>query len=104
MESRTFFLDESGQLRCGWRLAFFAVAFLVCAKLLEAAVLVTSGLILKKSSIEVVSGTWGFVLSAAILFASATLVGWACGAWFEELSIVAVGWLLHVGWVYSVVV
>jgi len=98
MESRTFFLDQSGQLRSGWRLAFFAVAFLVCAKLLEAAVLVTSGLILKKSSIEVLSGTWGFVLSAAILFASATLVGWACGALFEELPFSALGWSLHAGW------
>jgi len=98
MESRTFFLDEAGHLRSGWRLAFFAVAFLVCAQLLEAAVLVSSSLILKKSSVTVLSGTWGFVVGAAILFASAALVGWACGALFEELPFSALGWSLHAGW------
>jgi len=98
MESRTFFLDDSGHLRSGWRLAFFAIAFLVCAKLLEAVVLVASSAIFKKSAVEVLSGTWGFVVGAAVLFASATLVGWACGALFEELPFSALGWSMHLGW------
>lgn len=98
MESRTFFLDDSGHLRSGWRLAFFAVAFLVCVKLLQAIVLLTGPAVFKKSAFELLSGTGGFVIGAAILFASATLVGWACGAIFEELPFRAIGWSFHPGW------
>ena len=36
METRTVFLDDAGHLRSGWRLVFFGIAFLVCAKLLGA--------------------------------------------------------------------
>ena len=44
------------------------------------------------------SGTAGFVIGAGILLASATLVGWACGAIFEELPFRAIGWSFHSGW------
>ena len=98
MESRSFFLDDSGHLRSGWRLAFFVGAFFVCVKLLQAVVFLAGPAISKKSAVELLSGTAGFVIGAAILFASATLVGWACGAIFEELPFRAIGWSFHSGW------
>ena len=104
MESRTFFLDDSGHLRSGWRLAFFAIAFLVCAKLLQAIVLIISELILKKPAAEMLSGNWGFVIGAAVLFSSATLVGWACGFLFEELPFQALGWSPHHGWLRNLAI
>ncbi|HEX8098554.1 MAG TPA: type II CAAX endopeptidase family protein, partial [Pyrinomonadaceae bacterium] len=42
--------------------------------------------------------TAGFVLQAVILFASAALVGWACGRLLEDLPWRALGWALHGGW------
>ena len=98
MESRTFFLDDSGHLRSGWRLAFFVVALLVCAKLLEVAVFVTASAIFRKSAVELLSGSWIYAVGGAVLFASATLVGWACGKLFEELPFSGLGWSFHSGW------
>src|SRR6266705_3387445 len=98
MESRSFFFVDSGHLRSGWRLAFFVGAFFVCVKLLQAVVFLAGPAISKKSAVELLGGAGGFVIGAAIFFVSATLVGWACGAIFEELPFRAIGWSFHSGW------
>jgi membrane protease YdiL (CAAX protease family) len=104
MKSRTLFLNEAGHLRSGWRLAFFVVAFLVCAKLFEAISLIVIALGFQQPAQETLSGNLGFVLGAGVLFSSATLVGWGCGAVFEELPFRALGWSLHPGWLRNVVI
>jgi uncharacterized protein len=89
-----FFIDDEGHLRSGWRVTFFAIAFFVCVKLLAVVSLLLTALVLK----EPLSGNLGFVIDAGVLLASATLVGWACGALFEELPFSALGWSRHRGW------
>ena len=93
MEAQNFFVDNDGHARSGWRVLLFVVAFLICAKLFEAFVYLLTGLFLKQPL-----GNWTFVLGAIILFGSATLVSWGCGAILEDLSFRAVGWWPHRGW------
>jgi len=93
MEVHNFFVNKEGHLRSGWRLVFFAIAFLVCAKLFEA----IAWLIIRAANIPTGAST-EFLAGALVLLSSATLVGWGCGAVFEELPFRAIGWWPHPGW------
>lgn len=97
MEVRNFFVGKDGHLRSGWRAAFFLAAFLVCAKLFEAAALALTSLTGGVRS-AIWATAWPFLAGAFVLLASATLVGWACGFIFEELPFRAFGWSPHAGW------
>ena len=97
-------MTDAGHLRSGWRLAFFCVTFLLCAKLLEAIILIVVGLEFRRSPEEMLSGNWGFIIGAAVLFGSATLVGWGCGAIFEELPFRVLGWSFHHGWLRNLAI
>ena len=101
MEVHNFFVGKDGHLRSGWRATFFCVAFLVCARLFEgAASLITHAVG------GLPAGFWGdvlpFLIGAVVLFSAATLVGWGCGAIFEELPFSALGWWPHRGWLKNV--
>jgi membrane protease YdiL (CAAX protease family) len=100
VEARNFFINEAGHLRSGWRLTFFAIAFLVCAKVLAAISVAVTTLIFKAP----LGGNWEFLIDAGILFASATLTGWGCGAIFEELPFRALGWSFHPGWLRNLAI
>ena len=101
MEAHNFFIGKDRHLRSGWRVTFFAVAFLVCARLFEAAASVVTHAVGGFPA-----GFWKdllpFLIGAVVLFSAATLVGWACGAIFEELPFKALGWWLHRGWFKNV--
>jgi len=94
MEAHNFFLNKEGQLRSGWRITFFAVAFLVCAKLFQVIASVAATAILGTQPRD----GWEFLIAAMVLFGSATLVGWGCGAVFEHLPFRSLGWWPHAGW------
>jgi len=98
MEVHNFFVGRDGHLRSGWRVVFFGVAFLVCEQLFEAA---ASIVIHAMGGLP--GGFWGevlpFLIGALGLLSSATLIGWGCGAIFEELPFSALGWWPHPGWV-----
>jgi len=98
-----FFIGKDGHLRSGWRVVFFAVAFLVCEQLFEAATL-----ILTHAIGGLPGGFWGdvlpFLIGAVALFSSATVIGWACGAIFEELPFSALGWWPHRGWLKNLAI
>ena len=101
MEVPNFFINKQGQLRSGWRVLFFAIAFMICAKLFAvAASFITSAAF----GPQPVRGNWEFVIGAVVLLSSATLVGWCCGAIFEELPFSFVGWWPHRGWLKNVLV
>jgi len=95
MEAHNFFIDKEGHLRSGWRVAFFAVAFLVCAKLLEVIVSLAVALAINWNLLR---GRSEFLVGAIVLLGSATLVGWGCEFVFEQLSFRVVGWWPHQGW------
>ena len=101
MDVHNFFVNPEGHLRSGWRATFFAVAFLVCAKLFDVAASVmihTFG----AAPPGVWRDTLPFFIGAIVLFSSATLIGWGCGAIFEELPFRSFGWWPHRGWLKNV--
>ncbi|HEX6190004.1 MAG TPA: hypothetical protein VFZ40_18140, partial [Pyrinomonadaceae bacterium] len=101
MEARNFFVGNDGHLRSGWRATFFLAAFLVVGKLFEvAAALLTSLTSGMRTGIWV--STWPFLIGSLVLLSAATLVGWGCGAVFEELPFRALGWWPHRGWLRNV--
>src|ERR1043165_6429435 len=103
MEVHNFFVGKNGHLRSGWRVMFFGIAFLVCDQLLE-----TAAFVMTRAFGGLPAGFWGdvlpFLIGAVVLFSSATLVGWGCGAIFEELPFSALGWWPHGGWLNNVAI
>jgi membrane protease YdiL (CAAX protease family) len=96
MEVQNFFVNKQGQLRSGWRVMFFGIAFLVCAKLFAVlAAFITAAAF---GGPQTVRGNWEFLIGAFVLISSATLIGWGCSAVFEELPFRSVGWWPHRGW------
>jgi hypothetical protein len=102
MEVPNFFVNKQGQLRSGWRVTFFAIAFLVCAKLFEAIASVVVSGVLGGAIRSALRGPWEFLIGAVVLFSSATLIGWGCGAIFEGLPFRSLGWWPHPGWLKNV--
>jgi membrane protease YdiL (CAAX protease family) len=98
MEAHNFFTNEEGHLRSGWRLAIFAVAFLICTQLTQALLYLGLAVVLRHSAFELANSNWAFVAGHGSILISATLVAWACGSLFEELPFRALGCSLHRGW------
>lgn len=101
MRVRNFFIGKDGHLRSGWRATFFCAAFLVCAKLFEAAGLVLS-LATRGARTGIWITAWPYLIGGIVLLSSATLVGWVCGAIFEDLPLRALGWSFHRGWLKDI--
>lgn len=98
MEAYNFFMDKEGHLRSGWRLAIFAVAFLICTKLSQLLLVAGLGVALHRSTLELSNSNWSLAAGHGAILISAMLVGWACGALLEELPFRALGCTPHRGW------
>lgn len=98
MEAYNFFLDDKRHLRSGWRLAIFAVAFLVCLQLTHALILGGLVLVLQRSASDIGKSLWSVAAGHGSILISAAIVGWGCGALLEELPLRALGCLPHRGW------
>jgi len=98
MEAHNFLTDEEGHLRSGWRLAIFAVAFIVCVQISQVLLFKGIALALNRSVIELSNSYWNVVAGHGSILCSAMLVGWACGALLEELPFRALGCSPHRGW------
>jgi membrane protease YdiL (CAAX protease family) len=98
MEFQDIFINRAGRLRCGWRLCIFALLLYFGFKLTFALVETVFILVLGSSAGRVLSGNWGFVLQGFILLVPATLIGWACGKFLEDLPPRALGWGFTRGW------
>jgi uncharacterized protein len=91
MDAYDFFKDKQGHLRSGWRLAIFAAAFLVSVQLTQPLLILGLSAVLRRSVIELSNTNWVFAAGHGSILISAILVGWACGALFEELPFAALG-------------
>ncbi len=101
MISFDLFFNRAGRLRSGWRLAIFVVAYLILLSVASGVLWFALYVALGQSSVavtELLSGYWGFLAQALILFVTATVVGWGCGYVLEDLPWRALGWTLHRGW------
>ncbi len=98
MEAYNFFLDEKRHLRSGWRLAIFAVAFLVCVQVSHVLILGLLTIVLRRSALDIGNSLWSVVAGHGSILFSAALVGLACGKLLEELPVRALGCSPHPGW------
>jgi membrane protease YdiL (CAAX protease family) len=98
MEAHNFFINEEGHLRSGWRLAIFAVAFLICIQICQALLFWGFAVALNRSQVELSNSNWAFAAGHGAILISATLAGWGCGALLEELPFRALGCSPHRGW------
>jgi len=98
MEAYNFFLNKDGHLRSGWRLAIFAVAFLICVQVTQIVLFVVLSTALHRSYNQLIEGYWGIAAGHGSILFSALVVGWACGALLEELPFRALGCVPHRGW------
>jgi membrane protease YdiL (CAAX protease family) len=98
VEAYNFFINKEGHLRSGWRLAIFAVAFMVCTQLSQALLFRGLAVALHRSPHDLANSNWSFAAGHGSILFSATLVGWACGAVLEELPFRALGCSPHGGW------
>ncbi len=96
------FLDRQDHLRSGWRLAVFVAVYYT---VLTAAFIMLDGLLRLIAQLTHggeaeagLSGVWGYLLQAAVLFGTALLVGWGCGRWLDDVPLRALGWARHQGW------
>ena len=98
MEAYNFFVDDKGYLRSGWRLTIFAAAFIITVQLSHVLFIRTLSIVLHRSLIEIGSSNWGVLAGHGSILFSALLIGWACGALLEELTISSLGITPHKGW------
>ena len=98
MESHNLFIDRSGHLRSGWRLAIFCIAFLICVQLTQFALLMALSLVLHRSAPEIGESLWSVLSGHGAILFSSLIVGWGCGALLEELPLRALGCTPHRGW------
>lgn len=98
MDTPNFFLDEQHHLRSGWRLAIFAIAFLICAQVSQVVFALGLAALLRTSVAEVGHSNWAFLAGHGSILFSGLVVGWGCGALLEELPFRALGFSAHRGW------
>ena len=98
MEAHNFFINEEGHLRSGWRLAIFAIAFLISVQLTQALLFWGFAVALNRSVIELSNSNWSLAAGHGSILISATVVGWVCGALLEELPFRALGCSFQRGW------
>ncbi len=98
MEAHNFFMDAKGHLRSGWRLAIFAVAFIISVQILQVAFVMALSLLLRRSILDLSNSLWSIVAGHGSILVSALLLGWGCGALLEELPFRALGAAPHRGW------
>lgn len=92
------FFNRVGRLRSGWRLVIFALLLYLSLMLtFELAVNLFFSMF-GDSAEAILSGSWGFLLQGFVLLVPATLIGWACGKFIEDLPPRALGWGFTPGW------
>jgi uncharacterized protein len=100
MDIPDIFFNDAGRLRSVWRLAVFAVAYLVAFTALLLAVNFAAAFALSPEAHDwlLAESNWAFVIQSFIYFLPAALAGWFCAYALEDLPWRALGWALHAGW------
>src|SRR5437763_7604783 len=98
MELQDIFLNQAGRLRSGWRLGIYALLLFLSIRLSFALLGVVLAQLPESSVRIILESRWGFVTQALVFLIPATLVGWACGKFLEDLPPRALGWAFTRGW------
>ncbi len=74
MEGYNFFIDRNGHLRCGWRLAIFCIAFLICLQVTQLILIFALSMALSRSTMQVGDGLSGVITGHGSLLISSLIV------------------------------
>lgn len=101
MWTPNLFINEKGRVRSGWRLSIFVVLFLCLSVAFYLALRLVLHVALLRSSYSaerLLDTAFGFVAQGGIMLAAATLAGWLCGSWLEDVPLRALGWTTQSRW------
>ena len=98
MDIAQIFFNAYGRLRSGWRLLIFVIINFVLTVALSSLLLLWYLFYPDIPLNKALSGTWGWIAQALILFVAAMLAGLFCNRVLEGLPPRALGWGLHPGW------
>jgi uncharacterized protein len=106
--AKTFFINDEGELRCGWRVIVFVIMYLAAASLLSGAIRILVTLVPSLDYLLLVPDLADQNLSnreliyigvgQLISFAAALAASWAAARLLEHRSLASVGYKLHRGW------
>lgn len=104
MGLHSIFVNEFGRLRSGWRLAFYAFAFIALTILLETLLRVTY--VVGRTFIPSIphAGYFANMLYRFSLLAAGITAGYFCARFLENLPWRSLGLTLHNGWVRDLIV
>lgn len=104
METQEIFHNSAGRLRSGWRVAIFALLLFLSVKLAFELIVTVSLMVFGESAPVILGGAWGAVAQGLAFLIPATLIGWGCGKFLEDLPPRALGWTFHRGWHWHLLV
>jgi uncharacterized protein len=90
--------NKYGRLRSGWRLAIFALGFILLSVFTTLALGIVVSYTVRQPLPVFFSSLFGAFLNAVLTLAVAILVGWLCCRLLEDLPFKALGWSKHPGW------
>ncbi len=99
MELESFFYNNVGRLRSGWRFIIFILAFVASMYIVSTLVRIGYALILLLVPAFTPGRYYSDFIFRLIFLFSALLAGLFCTRWLEGLRVKALGLTRHVGWV-----
>jgi membrane protease YdiL (CAAX protease family) len=99
MDIRSFFFDERGLLRSGWRFIIFVLGFAVAVLIAGGFV----GLTLQVLGLTNGGSSWTILANSLSALVPALLVGWLCGKFLEGLPFRALGAWFTNGWLRNLI-
>ncbi|MCI0485979.1 MAG: CPBP family intramembrane metalloprotease [Blastocatellia bacterium] len=107
---RDIFINKEGELRSGWRVVAFFLAFAVCLMLLGVLTAVAGALVPALGRLLVADETsplaskmFAFGLSQVLSLVSALVASAVCARFLERRSFTSTGFKLHKGWLWDFV-
>ena len=108
--AKTIFVNDEGELRCGWRALAFLVAFLILSSILAVFVAALGaffpaiGSLISRAQTDtsIAHRLAGSFLSTITLLTAALVASLLCARLLERRSLSSIGYKLHSGWLRDV--
>jgi uncharacterized protein len=93
------FFNKFERLRSGWRFVIFSLLFAIISSILGLVLLIVLRILTHDDKDAFLSTLSGMLLTALISLIVASIVGWFCGKYLEDLPIKTLGWAFHKSWI-----
>lgn len=93
-----FFFNQVGRLRSGWRVAIFTIVFSIFMTFSGLALFIFVQTYTQDEKASFLDTPLGMMSSSAISFLCATIIGYLCGKFIEDLPFKTLGWVFNRTW------